>query len=58
LGNGYLVAADVVYRDLYEDIEINATQQIVSDEICTMADIRKANGGKPILHATFPQSLQ
>ena len=54
LGNGYLVASDVVvYRDLYEDREINATQQIVSDGICTMADIRKANGGKPILHASI-----
>lgn len=54
LGNGYLVAPDVVvYRDLYEDREINATQQIVSDGICTMADIRKANGGKPILHASI-----
>lgn len=54
LGNGHLVAPDVVvYRDLYEDREINATQQIVSDGICKMADIRKANGGKPILHASI-----
>ena len=52
LGNDYLVAPDVVvYRDLYEDSEINATQPIVDDEICKMADIRKSNGGKPILHA-------
>ena len=42
LGNDYLVAPDVVvYRDLYED-----------SEICKMADIRKSNGGKPILHAS------
>ena len=53
LGNDYLVAPDVVvYRDLYEDSEINATQRIVDDEICKMADIRKSNGGKPILHAS------
>lgn len=53
LGNDYLVAPDVVvYRDLYEDSEINATQPIVDDEICKMADIRKSNGGKPILHAS------
>lgn len=49
LGNDYLVAPDVVvYRDLYEDSEINAAQPIVDDEICKMADIRKSNGGKPI----------
>lgn len=54
LGNDYLVAPDVVvYRDLYEDSEINAAQPIVDDEICKMADIRKSNGGKPILHASI-----
>lgn len=43
LGNDYLVAPDVVvYRDLYEDSEINAAQPIVDDEICKMADIRKS----------------
>ena len=48
LGNDYLVAPDVVvYRDLYEDSEINAAQPIVDDEICKMADIRKS-----ILHAS------
>ena len=53
LGNDYLVAPDVVvYRDLYEDSEINAAQFIVDDAICKMADIRKSNGGKPILHAS------
>ena len=53
LGNDYLVAPDVVvYRDLYEDSEINADLIIVDSEICKMADIRKSNGGKPILHAS------
>ncbi len=53
LGNDYLVSPDVViYRNLYEDGEINAEQYIVDDEISTMADIRKANGGKPLLHAS------
>lgn len=53
LGNDYLVAPDVVvYRNLYEDSEINAMQHIVDDKICKMADIRKSNGGKPILHAS------
>lgn len=53
LGNDYLVAPDVVvYRDLYEDHIINAEQPIVDDTVCSMTDIRKANGGKPILHAS------
>ena len=53
LGNDYLVAPDVViYRDLYEDREINAAQCIVDDDVSKMADIRKANGGKPLLHAS------
>lgn len=53
LGNDYLVAPDVViYRDLYEDEEINAAQYIVDNNISKMADIRKVNGGKPLLHAS------
>jgi len=53
LGNDYMVAPDVVvYRDLYEDEQINAGGLFVNDEICKMADLRKANGGKPILHAS------
>ena len=53
LGNDYLVAPDVVvYRDLYEDDEINAAQRIVDTDVSKMADIRKVNGGKPILHAS------
>lgn len=53
LGNDYLVAPDVVvYRDLCEDAEINTNEQIVDDDVSKMADIRKANGGKPILHAS------
>lgn len=53
LGNDYLVAPDVViYRDLYEDEEINAAQYIVDNNIGKMADIRRTNGGKPLLHAS------
>ena len=53
LGNDYLVAPDVVvYRDLYDDSEINANQCIVNNDVSKMADIRKSNGGKPILHAS------
>lgn len=53
LGNDYLVAPDIViYRDLYDDVEINADQYIVDENISKMADIRKINGGKPLLHAS------
>lgn len=54
LGNDYLVAPDVViYRDLYEDSDINAGITIVNDNVSKMADIRKSNGGKPILQASI-----
>ena len=54
LGNDYLVAPDVVvYRELYEDDEINEKQKIVDETIGKMADIRKSNGGKPVLHASI-----
>lgn len=53
LGNDYLVAPDVVvYRELYDDCEINVNETIVDDNVCKMADIRKLNGGKPVLHAS------
>ncbi len=53
LGNDYLVAPDVViYRDLCEDEEINVERYIINDNISKMADIRKSNGGKPLLHAS------
>lgn len=53
LGNDYLVAPDVVvYRELYEDDEINQNQYIVDGNVSKMADIRKSNGGKPLLHAS------
>lgn len=54
LGNDYMVAPDVVvYRDLYEDDEINNGSLVVTDSVCKMADLRKKNGGKPILHASI-----
>ena len=53
LGNDYMVAPDVViYRELYEDEEINKDLDYVDDYISTMADLRKKNGGRPILHAS------
>lgn len=54
LGNDYMVAPDVViYRDLYEDTEINQGRVYINEDICKMADLRKSNGGKPILHASI-----
>ena len=45
LGNDYLVAPDVViYRDTYEDDEINTNELVVNDDVCRMTDIRKSNG--------------
>lgn len=53
LGNDYVVAPDiVVYRDLYEDDEINADRLYINDDICQKATLRKKYGGKPILHAS------
>ena len=53
MGNDYMVAPDVViYRDLLSDDEINSTQVIVDNSVGTHADIRKANGGLPVLHAS------
>lgn len=53
LGNDYLVAPDVVvYKDLLEDEFINIKQEIVSKNVCKMTDVRKSNGGKPVLHAS------
>lgn len=53
LGNDYLVAPDVViYKDLLEDEFINIKQEIVSNNVCKMTDVRKSNGGKPVLHAS------
>lgn len=53
MGNDYMVAPDVVvYRDTVSDEDINRTQVFVDDTVCTMADLRKKNGGLPILHAS------
>lgn len=58
MGNDYLVTPDVViYHNLYEDEEINAEQYIVDDEISRMADTRKSNGGKPLLHASVSAKI-
>ena len=53
LGNDYMVAPDViVYRELYADEELNAPLSVVDENTARKADLRAANGGKPILHAS------
>ena len=54
IGNDYMVAPDiVVYRELCSDEEINTPAAVVDDTVCKMADLRKSNGGKAILHASI-----
>lgn len=54
IGNDYMVAPDiVVYRELCFDEEINTPVAVVDDNVCKMADLRKSNGGKAILHASI-----
>ena len=53
MGNDYMVAPDVVvYRDTVSDEDINITECFVDDTVCTKADLRRKNGGLPILHAS------
>lgn len=54
MGNDYMVAPDVViYREPEDDDVINANTIIVDDTVCNLTDIRKRNGGLPILHASI-----
>lgn len=54
IGNEYIIIPDIViYRELCEDSEINSHLKIVSDDSALCADIRKSNGGRPILHASI-----
>ena len=54
IGNEYIVIPDIViYRELYDDEELNCYGYIVNDETCLASDIRKRSGGRPILHASI-----
>lgn len=53
MGNDYMVAPDVViYRETVSDEEINTPVIMVDETVGTLAAIRAANGGLPILHAS------
>lgn len=54
MGNDYMVAPDVViYRETETDETINEQTDIIDNTICKLADIRKSNGGLPILHTSI-----
>ena len=54
IGNDYIIIPDIViYRELYGDDEINLHTNIVEGNTSLYADIRKSNGGKPLLHASI-----
>lgn len=54
MGNDYMVAPDVViYRETVSDAEINSAEIIVDDSVSRMADLRRKNGGLPLLHASI-----
>ena len=54
LGNDYLVAPDVIiYRELYDDDELNQSGIVVDNNGALQADLRRSNGGKPLLHASL-----
>lgn len=54
LGNDYMVAPDVVvYREPESDGAINKGKMIVDKKYSRLTDIRKENGGLPILHASI-----
>lgn len=48
-----MIAPDVViYRETEPDEIINGSIVAIDDTVCNLADIRKKNGGLPILHAS------
>lgn len=49
-----MVAPDVViWREPEEDAFINAAEFLMDQDLAKKADIRKCNGGRPILHASI-----
>lgn len=53
VGNDYMVAPDIVIsRNLCDDKTINARKVFVDNTVSRKADLRKVNGGHPIMHAS------
>jgi hypothetical protein len=54
LGNDYTITPDIVVAKLpLNDDEINIHERLVDEAVSQMSAIRKANGAKPILHASI-----
>lgn len=54
LGSDYTITPDiVVVRETEDDNNINAPAFLVDDTVTTHADLRKRNGGMPLLHASI-----
>lgn len=54
LGSDYTITPDiVVVRDTENDGTINGPAFLVDDSVTTLASLRKANGGLPLLHASI-----
>ena len=54
LGSDYTITPDiVVVRDTEGDELINSIECLVDDSVTTLANLRKKNGGLPLLHASI-----
>jgi hypothetical protein len=54
LGSDYTITPDiVVVRSTESDETINAQELLVDSSVATHANLRSANGGKPLLHASI-----
>jgi hypothetical protein len=54
LGSDYTITPDiVVVRDTEEDSAINTPEILVDDSVTLLANLRKSNGGLPLLHASI-----
>jgi hypothetical protein len=54
LGSDYTITPDiVVVRDTEDDGTINSSALLVDDNVTTLANLRKKNGGLPLLHASI-----
>ena len=54
LGSDYTITPDIIIvRNLLTDEEINKPKQIIDENFAKLSDLRKSNGGKPLLHASI-----
>lgn len=54
LGSDYTITPDiVVVRDTETDEALNAPALLIDDSVTTLANLRKKNGGLPLLHASI-----